>query len=168
MSPISRVAAVAFALLLGLAPCGCAQWMGEARRALREPGEHLIDLPERVAKDYSCDDLPLPHLEVEHSEINPTKVHPGDTINHRMVYALCPEATTDVVTGTLITQVRFKGHIVMRDQSPGFEFKPGRWSVDTFVRLPKDAETGIYALEIRFHEGNVNVDESLTFGVDKS
>ena len=74
--------------------------------------------------------------------------------------------STEVVTGTLTTQVRFKGAVVLRDLIPDFEFKPGRWSVDTFMRLPDSAETGVYALEIHFEEGSVQVDESLTFGVD--
>jgi hypothetical protein len=133
---------------------------------MRDPGERLVDLPDRVARDYECAERALPHLELERNEINPTRVRAGAALNHRIVYALCPKAATEVVTGTLTTQVRFKGRIVMQERVPGFEFKPGRWSVDTFVRLPNDAETGVYALEIRFEEGNVRLAESLTFGVD--
>lgn len=156
------------ALLLCFALSGCAgsQWLGKTRRALRDPGEKLVDLPDRVAQDYGCAERALPHLELERNEINPTRVRAGAALNHRIVYALCPVATTEVVTGTLTTQVRFKGRVVMRDRVPGFEFKPGRWRVDTFVRLPEDAETGVYALEIRFDDGSVSLTESLTFGVD--
>jgi hypothetical protein len=153
-------------LCLLLSGCATSQWLGKTRRALRDPGERLIDLPDQVAGDYGCAERTLPYLEVERNEVNPRRVEAGAALNHRIVYALCPRTATEVVSGTLTTQVRFKGRVVMRDRVAGFEFKPGRWSVDTFVRLPEDAETGVYALEIRFHRGGVRVDESLTFGVD--
>jgi hypothetical protein len=161
-----RGAGIALLLCVLLSGCAGSQWMGKTRRAMREPGQRLIDLPDRVTHDYGCGERSLPHLEVEHTEINPNRVEAGARLNHRIVYALCPTAATEVVKGVLITQVRFKGRIVMRDDDPSFEFKPGRWSVDTFVRLPADAETGVYALEVLFHEGNVRLDESLIFGVD--
>ncbi len=63
--------------------------------------------------------------------------------------------------------MRFKGEVVLIDRVAGFEIKPGRWSVDSSVRLPETAETGVYALEVHFHEGTVRLDESLTFGVDE-
>ena len=162
---MTKTGAIALALCLLLNGCA-SQLVGKTRRALREPGERLLDLPERVASDYACATKLLPHLELERNEINPKRVRAGSELNHRIVYAMCPRASTEVVAGTFTTQVRFKGRIVMRDDVAGFEFKPGRWSVDTFVRLPEDAEKGVYALEIRFDEGNVHVDESLTFGVD--
>lgn len=161
-----RTSWIAILLCVVLSGCAGSQWVGKTRRAIRDPGERLVDLPDRVAKDYECASRPLPYLELERNEVNPTRVRAGAALNHRIVYALCPTATTEVVTGTLTTQVRFKGRVVMREQVPGFEFKPGRWSVDTFVRLPDDAETGVYALEIRFNEGSVSLAESLTFGVD--
>jgi len=161
-----KVRALAILLCAVLSGCAGSQWLGKTRRAMRDPGEHLVDLPDQVAREYECDHRALPHLELERNEINPTRVRPGDALNHRIVYALCPTAATEVLSGTLTTQVRFKGRIVMRDRVPGYEFKPGRWRVDTFVRLPEDAETGVYALEIRFEEGNVRLAESLTFGVD--
>ncbi len=153
-------------LCLCFALSGCAGLVGKTRRAMREPGERLLDLPEEVVADYGCGERTLPHLEVERSEVNPKRVQAGAALNHRIVYALCPTEVTEVVAGTLTTQVRYKGRIVMRDEDTAFEFKPGRWSVDTFVRLPEDAETGVYALEVSFHEGNVRLEESITFGVD--
>lgn len=153
-------------LCLSVLGCASSQWAGRAKRALREPGEHLLDLPERVAADYGCAERALPYFELERNEINPNRIRAGGELNHRIVYALCPRSSTEVVSGELTTRVRFKGAVLLTERIPGFEFKPGRWSVDAFVRLPKAAEKGVYALEIRFEKGPVHLDESLTFGVD--
>jgi hypothetical protein len=153
-------------LCLALSGCASTQWVGKARRAMRQPGERLLALPDQVASDYDCTERALPYFELERNEINPTRIQPGSELNHRIVYALCPRHTTEVVTGTLTTRVRFKGEVMLHHRNPGFEFKPGRWSVDTFVRLPESAESGIYALEIQFQRGGIRLEESLTFGVD--
>ncbi len=152
--------------LICLANLACATWVGHARRVIREPGQKLLDLPEEVEEYYACAGRDLPHLELERNELNPNRIQPGGELNHRIVYALCPRRSTEVVTGTLTTQVRFRGRVVVRERVPDFEFKPGRWSVDSFVKLPEAAEAGIYALEIRFEGGPVRLAESLTFGVD--
>ncbi len=162
-----RIHAVSLLLLCTLVSgCATTHWLGVARRAVREPGQRLLDLPEPVAQKYGCGKRKLPHFELEQNEINPNRIHPGGQINHRIVYALCPRRPTEVVTGTLVTRVRFKGRIVLRDRIPDFELKPGRWSVDAFLRLPESAESGVYALEIHFERDHIRFDESLTFGVD--
>jgi hypothetical protein len=158
--------ALVLALCLSLAGCASSQTLGRMRRATRDPGQKLLDLPDKVAKDYACKERVLPWFKLERNEINPKRVEPGSQLNHRIEYALCPEKPTEVVTGTLTTRVRFKGEVVLDEQIPDFEIKPGRWRVDAFVRLPEAAESGVYALEIHFQQGRVRMDESLTFGVD--
>ena len=162
---MSRRIALALLCVL-LTGCASSQWLGLARRAMREPGQRLLDLPEKVEARYGCEKRRLPHFELERNEINPNRIRPGGEINHRIVYALCPLRRTEVVVGTLTTRVRFKGSVVLRESIPDFEIKPGRWSVDAFVRLPENAESGVYALEVEFERGRVRFDESLTFGVD--
>ena len=141
--------------------------MGKMRRASRDPGQKLLDLPDEVAKKYACKERVLPWFKLERNEIHPKRVEPGSELSHRIEYALCPKRPTEVVMGTLTTRVRFKGEVILEDAVSDFELKPGRWRVDSVVRLPEAAETGVYALEIHFAEGNVRMNQSLTFGVDR-
>jgi len=150
-------------VVLGCAP---SQLVGNARRAFRDPGEHLVALPQEIADEYDCGTRPLPHFQLERNEVNPVRVRAGAEFNHRMVYALCPTAPTAVVPGKLTTRIVFKGRDLVVDSIPDFEIKPGRWIVDAFVRLPESAETGVYALEIGFASEAIRFDESVTFGVD--
>ena len=158
----------ALALLAALVVFGCApsQWLGSARRAFREPGEHLVALPQEIADEYDCGTRPLPHFQLERNEVNPVRVRAGAEFNHRIVYALCPTAPTAVVPGELTTRIVFKGRDLVVDSIPDFEIKPGRWIVDAFVRLPESAETGVYALEIGFASEAIRFAESVTFGVE--
>jgi len=160
-----RVRLRALLLLAVLLP-GCAGTLGKLRRAWRTPGEKLAALPDEVGRQYDCEHNRLPFFTLERNEINPNRVEAGAEFNHRMVYALCPRRATEVVTGTFTTQILFRGRILVRDRIPDFELKPGRWVLDSFVRLPEDAETGIYALEIRFRSAKVHLDKSLVFGVE--
>jgi hypothetical protein len=157
---------LALVLCVMLSGCASSQLVGRMRRASREQGEKLLDLPDKVEKRYACRERVLPWFKLERNEINPQRVEPGSRLNHRIEYSLCPKSATAVVTGTLTTRVRFKGEVVLLEEISGFEFKPGRWRVDSFVVLPPEAEPGVYALEVHFAEGNVLLNQSLTFGVD--
>ncbi len=145
---------------------GCAQWVGSMRRAMRAPGERLVDLPDRVARDYDCDERSLPFFQLEAHQVNPIRVNPGTEFNHHVVYVLCPVAPTEVVTGRLVTRIRFKGEAQVIEEVAGYEMKPGRWAVDAFVRLPGDAESGVYALELVFESEPIQLEERITFGVE--
>ena len=94
----SRVTAlVLVAALLG---CQSAHTVtGYAQRALRSPGEKLAALPEHVADEYDCARVRRPFVRLERVEVVPDRVRAGGAVNHRLVYALCPARTTDVVRG---------------------------------------------------------------------
>ena len=164
MRPV-RLVVVALAAVLFLG-CASSQWMGSARRAMRSPGERLVALPEEVAAEHGCGERSLPHFSLERNEVNPKRVRAGDELNHRMVYAMCPARPTEVIEGTLVTRFRHKGRVLRSDPLSNFEIKPGRWSVDAFIRVPPGAETGVYALEIAFRSSTLRFEESLEFGVD--
>jgi hypothetical protein len=155
-------------LIAGIAIAGCApsHLLGTARRALRQPGQHLLALPEEIADEYDCATRPLPHFHLERNEVNPIRVRAGAEFNHRIVYAMCPTEPTAVVPGSFTTRILFKGRSLVVDRIPDFEIKPGRWIVDAFVRLPESAESGVYALEIGFASESVHFEESVTFGVE--
>ena len=161
-----RFTTLAVWVALGVAGCAPSHFLGSARRALREPCEHLVALPQEIADEYDCATRPLPHFQLERNEVNPVRVRAGAEFNHRIVYVLCPTSPTAVVPGRFTTRIVFKGRDLVVESIPNFEIKPGRWIVDAFVRLPENAETGVYALEIGFSSKTIQFDESVTFGVE--
>lgn len=155
------------ALLSILLSTGCAQVLGNMRRAWRQPGERLVDLPDRVAQQYACDERTLPFFLLESHELNPVRVRPGTEFNHHLEYILCPASPTEVVTGRLTTRIRYRGKSQVIEEIPRYELKPGRWVVDAFILLPEDAEAGVYALELVFDSKSIRFKKSITFGVER-
>jgi hypothetical protein len=60
--------------------------------------------------------------------------------------------------------VLFKGNEMFRDTTV-YEFKPGTWTVDVFIGIPKEATGGVYALNIALQYGNETLKESNSFTV---
>lgn len=157
--------ALALLLILPLAS-GCARFVSTVHLALREPGEQLRDLPETVWKQYDCEGRPLPFLEVERVELVPRRLAAGGEFNQRLVYALCPDIPSGVVTGELETTILFRGRVVVREWNPTWDLKPGRWIVDAFVRLPEEAQPGVYAYRLRFSSPAIRFEETIDFAID--
>jgi hypothetical protein len=152
---------------LGLVALGCASVAGSLRKSFREPGEHFEAFPEEVWKEYECEGRKLPFFKLERIELLPRKLRAGDEFNHRIVYALCPEHSSEVLAGTLHTRIRFRGAPVVSESDPAYEFKPGRWIVDAFVSVPEQAEAGIYSMELAFESAALSFEESRTFLVEE-
>ena len=138
---------------------------GQAQRALRPPGEKLATLPEDVADEYGCARVRKPFVRLERVEIKPDRVRAGGAVNHRLVYALCPAGSTEVVRGALETRVLHAGRTLLRDRQPRYELKPGRWIVDATIEIPESAKTGVYAIEVRFRGGPVRFHGERAFAV---
>ncbi len=145
------------------AGCGAARW--SVVKQFRTPGEKLDTFPERVWDEYDCDSQKRPFLIVEKNELTPQRVIAGGSFGHRWVYVMCPELPTAVVEGTLATRIHFKGQPIVQQMDSHFEIKPGRWTVDAFIHLPNDAETGVYAYELEFESEPLLFKKSLTFVV---
>jgi len=153
--------AVAAALAaLGLALSGCAflklQW--------REPGHRNRDLPEQVAVEYHCDKRPLPFFRFERNELVPQRVEAGGEFNQRLVYVLCPDRPTAVIPGRLRTRILFEGDTILEDVVEE-KLRPGRWVLDSFIRLPEDAEPGVYAMDVRFESSAGGLHDRVDFVV---
>jgi len=158
--------APALLLLLAALTLACASPLaGKVRRSVRSPGEYNAALPEEVWKKYGCARRKLPYLRIESFELSPERVEPGEEFNHRWVYSLCPTTPTSVVSGRLETRIFFKGQPIMADENDGFELKPGRWVIDTFVEVPTRAERGVYSLEVRFRGTGAKFHQRRSFGV---
>lgn len=156
--------AVAALLALGLA--GCVNVMSVLDRPFREPGEHLKAFPDKVWKQYECDKQPLPFFKIELLDLSPRRLKPGEQFKQRMIYALCTSASTGVVTGQLETRIMHRGRAVVHEKDAHYDLKPGRWVVDSFVRLPEEAQVGIYAFELEFNSSEVDFDKTMTFAVE--
>lgn len=117
--------------------------------ALRKPGERNKTFPEKVAEQYDCDRRPLPFVEIEKSDLVPTRLEPGEELNHRLVYVLCPAKMTDVMTGTLHTRILFEGQVIDRDDND-FKLKPGRWEVVNLFDVQAQAQPGVYSFTVEF------------------
>lgn len=166
MRRVSRIAGLGLLAALALVATGCATWLGSVRKSLRDPGVHFRAFPEEVAREYACEEKQLPHFTIERLELLPNRLRPGQEFNHRLIYALCPRHPTGVVSGTLHTRILHRGRVIVNEQDPAYEFKPGRWIVDTFVTVPENARVGIYAMELQFEGEDLDFRESLTFAVD--
>ncbi len=149
--------------LLGCLGCGAVQY--NVAKQLRRPGERLLDFPEAVAEEYSCETRERPFFEVERNELVPDQVKPGGGFAHRMVYVMCPPGPTEVVSGQLSTRIRFKGRPIVKQTEDRYEIKPGRWVVDTLVELPEAAEPGVYAYELDFEGDELRFERGVTFVV---
>lgn len=160
-----KVAAVLATGLLLLGAGGCAGVRWSVQKALRDPGERLETFPEEVWTEYGCEERERPFFAIEKNELVPPRVVSGGEFNHRLVYVLCPEQPTEVVSGRLLTRIRFRGDPIVRETTEAYELKPGRWVVDAEVQLPRDAEPGVYAYEIAFQGGDVAFERRLTFVV---
>ena len=135
-------------------------------RPFRTPGEHLRTFPDKVWSEYGCDDKELPFFAIEYLELHPRRLAPGEEFGHRLIYVLCPEAPTGVVTGALHTQILHRGVPIVEDLDRAYDIKPGRWVLDSFVKLPPTAKTGVYALRIGFESRRIQFDRTLTFAVE--
>jgi len=158
----SRCGGAAVALAAAAAmTIGCVQ----LQLKLREPGERNAGFPDEIADEYHCEKRPLPFVHVEEDELLPERLSPGDEFNHRMQYVMCPKDDTDVLSGRMVTRILYKGKPIL-NESVARDLQPGRWVVDSFVKLPSDATPGIYALETEFKSKRGGFSSRATFLVE--
>jgi hypothetical protein len=125
----------------------------------------LEDFPESVWEEYDCQKQARPFFVIERNELVPARVDAGGEFSHRLVYAMCPDNPTEVVSGRLLTRIRYRGEPIVRETTEAYEIKPGRWVVDSTVTLPRDAHPGVYAYELAFQSMDVTFEKRLTFVV---
>jgi len=152
---------------LCLAACLSCQYLPPAlERPFRKPGVQLVDFPEKVGVEFNCASQKLPWFKLETLEVWPKRIDAGKELGHRMVYVLCTDGPTDVVTGKLETKILFRGQPVLREADNAYDLRPGRWAIDVFVTVPPSAADGLYALELSFQSPSVKFDRSETFAVE--
>ncbi len=155
-------------LLAALAGIGCAGMFWSLEKAFRKPGERLTTFPEKVSAEYDCPNKDLPFFSIEENELIPRRMKPGGEFNHRLVYVMCPDRPSAVITGRLETRIHFRGEAIVRETITAYHLKPGRWVVDAFIQLPPEAEAGIYSFELDFSSRPVKFAKVLNFVVEAS
>ena len=115
-------------------------------RSIREPGEKMVVSPEKTSENHSCHPGRTTFI-LELTEVIPNTVSPGEEIDQRIRYAMCPHTPSDKLRGQIIRTVLYKGVSMFKDVTD-YEFKPGSWTVDAFIQVPDDARSGVYLLEV--------------------
>ena len=153
---------------------GCAQVQATASHAveriqfiLRSPGESLALHPTDVWVREDCENRPLPFLRLDRNEVKPSMVRPGDKMNHRFIYTMCPTTPSEVIRGPLRTTINHEGKPIFRDTAEDFAVKPGAWVVDSTIVIPDSAEPGIYGLEVAFGGRGAQFRNEISFVVDR-
>ena len=156
---------VALALTTLLAACvsGPPQPKGPV---LPKPGEEMLEWPEAIWTSYECGARKRPYLRIEEVKLFPERVTAGSAFNHRVVYSLCPEKPGISVKGKLITALYHRGKKLYSDLDEDFELKPGRWRVDSSVKVPAGAKPGVYAIELNMRHRSVRFREIRKFTVE--
>jgi len=135
-----------------------------AIKSMRDPGEKLVSSPEKTAETYSCKAHTRSRLFLEHVEVIPNRVSPGDEVNQRIRYAFCPSTPSGMAKGQIIRTVLFRGEAMFQDVT-NYEFKPGTWAVDAFIVIPGDAQSGVYAIDVVLRYGRETIRRSNSFMV---
>jgi hypothetical protein len=141
---------VPFIAALAALPSGCSTLYQKAVVALRQPGEQIAGTPDDVWRDYKCANRERPFVRTESMEVVPDRIKPGDRVNYRLIYVMCPVKPSEVIKTRVSRRMLFKGQQVSVNVNDAFEIKPGRWIVDSFFTLPLNSPVGVYALEVSF------------------
>jgi hypothetical protein len=140
-----------FALYLALLIIGGCSAIGQQIVAsARQPGEQLATPPDQLLKELRCDERQRPFVQVESMQVLPEMIKPGGRVNIRLIYAMCPLDSSEVIKTQVMRRMLYKGEQVATNTKEGFELKPGRWIVDSFFTLPRESPLGVYALEVAF------------------
>ena len=154
---------VALFLLIFLVACAPVYW--DIKKSLRKPGETFKEHPEKVWKEYECDQKKLPFIKILSYEVIPPELLPGEEINQHFEYVMCPAFPAQVIQGTLYRRIYYRGKIIFEDVTKHFEFKPGKWAVDAFITVPPSAPPGVYYLSLEFRSSRFNFKKGKDFVV---
>jgi hypothetical protein len=133
-----------------LSLAACSTVYQQALAALRKPGEQIATTPDRIWREFNCDNRARPFVQAESLQVVPERIQPGRRINYRLVYVMCPVHPSEVVETRLARKILYSGRQVAININEAFEIKPGRWVVDSFFTLPANSPPGTYTLEVSF------------------
>jgi len=115
-----------------------------------------------------CRGRQLPLLTVDSFVLDPRAVQPGDTIMTRIGYTSCPLTGTGESTGILSIRSLPFGVIKGMDGRQDITIQAGKGEIGTKILVPHAAQTGNYALELRFDGNQATFTERRPFRVYRS
>jgi hypothetical protein len=130
----------------------------------RKQGDKMVRTPEETQEKYVCVPSRKRMLKLEEVQVLPDVVTPGKEINQRIQYAFCSFLPSETLKGSITRTVLFKGNEVFRDTT-AYEFKPGTWTIDVFIGIPKEAKNGVYSLNLALQYGKETLKERNSFTV---
>lgn len=166
-------AALIFAAILGMASCATVDATVERvqqriQKWTRTAGEKMDMNPDTVWVAESCGERMLPFFRMDENKVTPSTIETGEEINHRIIYTMCPKRPYEAIQGQLRTSVYLGSQVVMVDTVDQFEIKPGKWIVDTNILVPKEAQAGVYWLDVVFNSPGLRFKErSNSFGATR-
>lgn len=129
-------------------------------------GNKLLKMSAETVRDEGCRTLPLPFLRLVGSEIYPSRAAPGQTLHHRMIYALCPARPGTTVTATLTKRLFSSGRLILDEPNTRYQFRPGTWADDDEIVVPLSATKGKYAMEVEIALGALTQSTRAEFSVE--
>ena len=133
---------------------------GDIKQRLRPPGETLLTHPNEIANAPECAPGKSPAVTLNSNEVVPETLQPGNELNHHFTYTLCPSKNAAVVKGNLYRRLYYEGKVELENVTEGFEFKPGKWSVDEYIELPATAHAGVYSFQMAFASKPFKIEDS--------
>jgi hypothetical protein len=127
-----------------------------------KPGERIVRTYEETKGKYTCTPYRKTILQLEDIRILPDIVTPGKEINQKIRYAFCSLTPSSTLKGSITRTVLFKGKQMFRDTT-NCEFKPATWTIDVFIGIPKEAVSGVYALDVTLRYENQTLKKSNSF-----
>lgn len=144
--------------LSGCGPVGqnLAENLQRLTTSCRKPGDDLIEHPNAVWQKNDCATQTLPFIKLDGLSIRPDSSTAGSTICQRFIYSLCPAEPAQVVRGNLTNRVYFNSKVLTANTKRNFKLKPGRWKVDSLIKIPPNISPGVYYIEIEFVHKSAN------------
>lgn len=165
MKPLILLVASCFTVVscaqLGWNPKGQTAGAGaNEKQRPRPPGETLLTHPNDIANAPECARQKLQPVTLDSNEVVPETLQPGNQLNHHLTYTMCPSKNAEVIRGNLYRRLYYEGKVELENVTEGFEFKPGKWSVDDYIELPATAHEGVYSFQMAFVSKPFKIEDS--------
>ncbi len=129
-------------------------------------GDKLLKMTAETVRDEDCAARSLPYLRLIGSETYPSRATPGQTINHRLTYALCPDTSGAPLVASLTKRLFSPDQLILSEPNPNYQFRPGTWADDDQIEIPATARKGRYTIEVEIAVGPLTQRTQAEFSIE--
>src|SRR4051812_26097512 len=126
----------------------------------------LLKRASETARDEGCETKTLPFFKLIRSEVYPAYIKPGEHINHRFVYALCPAQLGQPLPAEIDKRILHAGRALFSTRKAGYMLRPGTWADDDEIEVPSDSDRGIYEVQIEIILQGSRFDTNAEFHIE--